>query len=291
MNLAQVEKQSIQEHEPKTSLGSPIWYALPTSNPNDDVPLPAWGDHVRDRKLRELYRNQYGWLPQSSVSALVRKVTQTPWQLQGGKNLTTYYQGVLQDADFNDGWTNFWAKVLLDFLTCDYGAYIEIIGGGQADRPLTGRVQGIAHLDSLRCIPTGNLEYPVVYWSRRSGKMHRLHYTRVYRLVDMPDGDESRFGVGLCALSRAISILQQQLSLMKYTNGMLDDVPANGLLFLPAGLTSEKYNTMMADYKLRRENQGYKGPVALGTSSSEGIKAEYQPFSMAPEGFDYSTYI
>jgi hypothetical protein len=174
-------------------------------------------------------------------------------------------------------------------LTCDYGAYIEIIGGGASDKPLRGRVTGIAHLDSLRCVPTGNLEFPVVYWSRRSGQLHRLHHTRVERLVDMPDGDESFFGAGLCSLSRAIALVAQQIPLQRYVRGQLSDTPMPGHLFLE-GVTVEQYVTMMRDYKMRRE-MGYQGPAAITGSSSTPIKGTYVPFSMAPEGFNYTEYV
>jgi hypothetical protein len=287
--LRALDRQSIQEHEPKESLGAPFWYALPSNNPFDDVLLSEWGLHQRDRELRTLYRNQYSWIAQSSVAGLTRKVAQTPFQLQGGRNLTTHYQGVLQDADFGAGWSHFWSQVLLDYLTCDYGAYIEIIGGGKSDSALRGRVLGIAHLDSLRCIPTGNLEFPVVYWSRRSGKLHRIHHTRIIRLVDMPDGDELRFGAGLCSLSRAVSIIQQQIPMMRYVAGQMSDVPASGVMFLE-GLTGEQYYDAMRDYKVRRE-MGYKGEMAIGGGSGQKISGSRVPFAVAPEGFEYSTYV
>jgi hypothetical protein len=290
VDLRTLEKQSIQEHEPPTSFGSGFWYALPANDPKDEVLLPDWGLHERDRQLRLLYRNQFNWIAQSAVAALTRKFTQTPWQLKGGRNLTNYYQQMLQDADFGDGWSDMWAQVLLDYLTCDYGAFIEVIGAGAADGEIRGRVTGIAHLDSLRCIPTGNLEFPVVYWSRRTGKLHRIHHTRIIRLVDMRDGDELRFGAGMCSLSRAVAIIQQQMPMMRYIAGQLSDVPANGVVFLE-GITGPKYYEAVDDYNRRRAG-GYKGEMAIGGhNSAQGIKGTRLPFAVAPEGFDYSMYV
>ena len=288
-----VERQSVQEHESPDSLGSGFWYALPANNPKDDVLLPEWGLHGRDRQLRLLYRNQFNWIAQSAVAAFTHKFTQVPNQVQGGRNLATYYNSILQNADFGDGWSDFWEQVLLDYLTCDYGAYIEIIGAGRADGPIRGRVTGIAHLDSLRCIPTGNLEYPVVYWSRKSGELHRLHYTRVHRLIDMRDGDELRFGAGMSSLARAVAIIQQQIPMMRYISGQMSDIPASGVLFLPPGISGTQYYDALEDYKMRRESRGYRGEMAIGTSSSvsDNTKANRIPFSVAPEGFDYQTYI
>lgn len=290
-NIQQVERQTVQEFEPKDSLGAHyIWTVAPGFDMlNPSQLLPAWGVHYRDRVLREKwYRGQYSWLAQSAVASVVRKAVQTPWEMQGGRNLTTYYQRLLQDAHFMQGWDTLLSLVLLDYLTCDYGAYVEIIGAGQPDQPLRGRVTGIAHLDSLRCVPTGNNEYPVVYYSRMSGKLHRLHHTRVARLIDMPDGDELRHGGGLSALSRAVSIIAQQMPMQEYVRGMLSDTPASGILY-NAGITSQQWGEAYNEYQARRQT-GYKGFMVLNSTESD-MSGELVNFQLAPEGFDYGGYL
>lgn len=293
-NLAVVEQASVQEHQPKSSLGASfIWFGVP-GVPDGDL-LPAFGLHARDRYLRALYRGPYAWIAQAAVAALVKKVKQTPWLIEGGRNLRGYYQDVFANADFGEGWGQFISRVLLDFLTCDYGAYIEVIGRGRADGPLRGRVLGLAHLDSLRCIPTGNPEWPVVYWSRgvdpkknSKGVMHRLHRSRVIRLVDMPDGDERLFGPGLCALSRAISMLALQEPMQRYVVGQLNDVPPAGILY-NWGLTDEQFHASLKEYNLKRKN-GYKGVMTISDVAKDGVGGNFVGFSTAPEGFKYPEY-
>lgn len=236
-DLRQLERQSVQEFEPKTSVGySFIWYDTP---PNGTV--PEWGLHSRDRWLRNLYRNPYNWIGQAAVAALTRKVKQVNWVIEGGKNNVSYFQRTLQDAQFKKGWGEYLSRLILDFSTCDYGAYTEIIGRGNANMPITSRITGIAALDSLRCVPTGNLEYPVIYYSRISGKMHRMHTSRVYRWVDMPDGDESFHLAGLCAMSRAIAMIEQQIPMSKYLASTFDDMPPVGVWYNNSGMTNEEW--------------------------------------------------
>ena len=288
-SLNTVERQSIQEHEPNTSVGvSNIWFHIPGVDALDSTELlPPYGQHWRDRRLRLLYRGPYAWIAQAAVASLVRRVKQTPWQMEAGPRIRTYYQHLLQDAEFSEGWGTFISKVLLDFLTCDYGAYIEVIAPGKPTGPIRGRVTGLAHLDSLRCVPTGNLEYPVVYWSRITGKMHRLHHERVIRLVDMPDGDEKLFGPGLCALSRAISVLAVQEKMQRYVTGALDDAPAAGV-FYNKGMSDNQWKSAYAEYRLKRQN-GYKGIMTI-SDTNPNIGGEFVGFSMAPTGFDFAQY-
>src|SRR5690606_14348381 len=111
-NLAVVEQASVQEHQPKSSLGASfIWYGVP--GVTDDDLLPAFGLHARDRYLRTLYRGPYAWIAQAAVAALTKKVKQTPWLIEGGRNLRSYYQDVFANADFGDGWGQFISRVLL----------------------------------------------------------------------------------------------------------------------------------------------------------------------------------
>lgn len=285
-NLQQVQQYTVQEHEPRESIGGTYVWVEPLA---DDL-LPAWGTHGRDRVLRRLYRGLYAWVAQSAVAALTKRVKQTPSLLDGGRNLKSYYHQLLyQDAEFGAGWGEFVSKLLLDFLTCDYGAYIEVIGAGPADGPLRGRVLGLAHLDSLRCVPTGNLEFPVVYWSRRTGKMHRLHHTRVIRWMDMPDGDQAYFTPGLCALSRAVSVIKQQTNLQQYITSSTSDDPPAGILY-NTGINQTQWDDAYRAYQAKRQ-QGANRRLMVINADAEGVKGDLLTFASVPAGFDYPTYI
>lgn len=286
MEFRQLERQSVQEFNPRDSTGySFIWYEAPNGSA-----VPRWGEHARDRYLRELYRNQYNWIGQAAVAALTRKVKQVAWVIEGGKNNTAYFQRLLQDAHFKRGWGEFISRLLLDFTTCDYGAYVEIIGRGNPLMPITSRITGIATLDSLRCIPTGNLEYPVIYYSRISGKMHRMHNTRVHRWVDMPDNDETFHLAGLCSMSRSIALIEQQIPMSKYLAGVFSDMPPIGVWYNNSGMQDAQFKAAYDSFQLGRLN-GKGGQLHINNPNLlQEAKGQFLPFAQAPEGFNYTEY-
>lgn len=287
-DTATLRRRSVQGDEPKENLSTHyLWYG----QPGDGI-LSHYGSHVVDKELREYYRNVFAAVAQDAVAAVVRKVKQTPAEITGGGRLKSYYQRLLFfDSEFSKGWDWLLSKVLLDFLTCNYGAYVEIIGAGNPRSQLRGRALGIAHLDSLRCLPTGNDEYPVVYYAYRPNKkpaIHFLHKSRVYRMVDMVDGDERFFEVGQCALYRAVSIITQQVNLSAYINGQLSDMPGAGILY-NEGIDANQWKDAYAEYQARR-NSGYKGAMVLNDPQGR-IKGSLVNFATAPDGFSYTEYM
>lgn len=190
--------------------------------------LPPWGSRRREVYLRNLYRAELNTLFQGAAMGQCKKVASSPFEISGPKSGTAYFQGVFRGAQFGAGWRELILRAGSDFFRQDIGAFIEVIGPGNPARPITGRITGLAHLDALKCYPTGDPEFPVIYRDSK-GEAHRLHRTRVIRLVDMPDGDESMPGpVGLCALSRAAAIVQREMLMGRYIEYSLDDKPKIG---------------------------------------------------------------
>lgn len=293
LDIAKLERQSVQD-VPKVDKQSGVSDASFWAEAFQRGPiLPAWGTRVRERWLRAYDRNEYNTLWQGASSGLIKKIKATPYELKGGRNLTNRFDGVLRDAHFGAGWGTFLSLILRDYLRFDGGAYAEIIAPGNPLKAPTGAVTGIAHLDSYRCLPTGDPEYPVVYYSRK-GKLHVLHYTRVLHFIDLPDGDQENPGYGLCALSRAIAVVQRQLYMNRYVSGKLDDKPEPGVV-IANNLNKEDRD---AAYRLFRGEQSADippewGKVAWFFNMNPAIKAELAAFnfSVPPEKFDYVAYI
>ena len=256
-----------------------------------DALLPAWGSQTRERALRELYRHPLNWLFQSAVGGLIKKVKSSPWQITGNRRVT-YFQDVLRQANWGEGWDVFIAKVLLDYFRQDKGAFIELIGAGASDKPLRTAVTGIAYLDSLACFPTGDPEFPVLYTSRK-GTRHAIHHTRLIRLVDQADGDQQRFGYGLCALSRATAIAYQSIYANAYTIQKLDDKPPPGIVVASNLNTANRQQALDA---YNSEQSGDDLPVwgrtmwLYSVDPSSPAKLDYTTFSQAPEGWDFEKY-
>lgn len=261
--------------------------------------LPAWGTRARERSLRAWDREDYQLLWSSAVAGLLNRWASVQWEIKsdddtsGENGIGDSYHEILTQAQFGLGWTTFVKMIGREFLRHDIGAFIEIIGAGDPMKPLTGQVIGIAHLDSLRCIPTGDPEYPVIYYAI-DGKMHRMHRTRVYQLVDMPDGDESYPGVGRCALSRAITVLEREVLMNQYIRVSLDDEPKPGIA-LASGMNEETRNKAFANY-LKEQQRDAKQPWGRTAwlysldAKSNPVTVEFKAFAEPPEKFDFREY-
>jgi hypothetical protein len=288
--LAAVKRNSVQVLPDATRDGGASLFYWDTSR---GPILPAWGTRERERALRLWYRNEYNTLVQGAFSGLGKRWAATPWEISGPKRATQKFQDVFRQADFGRGWSSFVQKLALDYLRQDGGAYVEVIAPGNPLKAPTGPAIALANLDSLRCLPTGDPEYPVVYYNRQ-GAMHLLHRTRVIHLVDMPDADERNPGYGLSALSRSIAVVQRQLLMGRYIQQRLDDVPLPGLLVL-SGITEKQWNEVQARH-IRQQSADGQQPfgrtIAINSLQPEiPVSVESVPFSTPPDGFDYPTYV
>lgn len=313
-NLAALEKQSVQSL-PDASKGA-LLLADMTYIQRGPL-LPGWGTTERERKLRDYYRSDWNWMVQGAFAGIMNLIATTPWEISGPDNLTAaedkfwrrqykaagfgdnrseqpdieYWQAFLRQADFGRGWDSF-VKKGVDYLRQDRGWFWEIIAPGEPMKPPTGPATGLAHLDALQCIPTGDPEWPVIYWNRL-GKYHLLHHTRVVQLVDMPDGDETRPGYGLCALSRAISIVARQMRMGKYIDSSLDDVPMPGIV-TATNLNENSRDKAIEHYN--REQQADQRPPygkmiwLYSMDPAYSVELKQMAFQTAPEKFDFGDY-
>lgn len=308
-------KQSIQElPDAKNGSGNLLLFGYTHRGPL----LPAWGSRDRERALRWLYRHDYNWMVQGAFSGIMNTIASTPWEITGPDDMPApvekhyrtmlkaergiestsdrpdieYWQALLRNADFGRGWTSFIRKGV-DFLRQDSGWFIEIIAPGDPRKPPTGAVTGLAHLDALRCYPTGDPTYPVIYYDAKGG-YHLLHTTRVIQMVDMPDGDEIRPGYGLCALSRAVSIASQGILMGRYIETKLDDKPAPGITVF-SGMIEEQMQTVIARFReeqSRDEQPPYGKQLSIySIDPAFPVKVETTSFTQAPDKFDYKQYV
>lgn len=289
-NYRQVIRQSVQDlpNAREGDVGSSAFWSLNTER---GFILPRWATRDRERTLRLYYRHEYNWMAQAAFAGLAKKVKSASWEISG-KQRVTYFQDVLRQANFGKGWGDFVSKVVLDFLRQDGGAYIEIIAPGNPLKAPTGAVTGIASLDSLRCYPTGDPEYPVIYYSRK-GAQHLMHHTRVRQLVDMADGDESNPGYGLCALSRGISIVSQQIHAGRYIEAKLDDKPQPGIM-VASGITKPTLQQAYAQFQTEQRQDDMppwgRSVILPSMDVNAPIKVDWITFSQAPEGWSYKEY-
>lgn len=276
--------------------------------------LPPFGTRARDVVLRETYRMDEMVLIRGAITGIAKTIAGLPWQItraedeqeqplyqdmarQRGWYLrqskgVEYFQEVFRQANFGAGWGELVTQIVCDFLRYDCGAFVEVIGAGDSFTPLQGMVSGVAHLDPLRCYPTGDPLYPAVYYDRWGG-LHVLHHTRVIRLTDMIDGDDYRPGYGDSALARAISVAIRQMWTTRYINARVDDQPPPGLTVI-SGITKSEWTAQQDIYKQSQmtdmkqvygQRQFYHTP-----DPSLEPKITSYDFQSAPEKFDFRTY-
>lgn len=255
--------------------------------------LPDWGTKARDQALFELSHNPFNTMFVSVMSGLVKKIQSTPFVVKAGDEWGDYWQQLLAEADLGNGWSAFIGRVVMDFLRYDSGAFIEVIAGGDPNKPINSPIVGLANLDPLRCWFTGDSEYPVLYWAEGGG-MHRLHHTRVYQLVDMPDSAQYRRGFGLCALSRAIAPVYQEIYIQQYMVQLFDDNPPPGFVLF-GNISKQEAQAIVQQYRETRQTDS--GGVFGRVIPLYGLDSEFKPtiefinFSAPPDKFDYEQTI
>jgi hypothetical protein len=285
---AQTADINLQKKPTEANAGGDFWGYIE----HPDIIAP-WGTKERDRQLRRISYRVHNGLFQGEVAGLIMRVQATPWEVKGGRNNAKYFQAMLQNSDFHD-WETWIARLLWDFFTQDFGAVAEIIGGGKADKPLSGRVMGLAHMDALSCHATKVAQFPLLYWNEEDNSRHLMHSSRVYRMTDMVSPKRLAYGTGFSALSRYISEASVDILLGRHDNEMLNDLPPAGMLVV-SGLTSKQWTDASRAYEADRNADGasvFRGTmVVYGSDPALPIKVEPIPFSALPENFDQKTFI
>lgn len=254
--------------------------------------LPSIYHPYRQAVLNRLATHPQASMWMSSVAALVKEVTSTPWELKG-KRRVGFYQNVLLDAQYGEGWESFLQRLLWDFFNCDDGAFMHLIGAGEPSTPLAReRIVGIAALSPLFCWPTGNAEFPIWYQDSETNKFHKIHRTRVKRFIDQPFSDPLLRGRGLCALSRAMTYVQQGIATNTYVGQMMDNNPPPGIAIWNKVSERSKVNKMWTDYAtslnpLDGAARSYKPNAEyINTGNDSVTTLDYIKFSVAPDGFN-----
>lgn len=196
-------------------------------------------------------------------------------------------------AELGKGWEMFYSKFVEDNITQDNGAFAEIIGAGRPDGPIIGRPVTVRHLDSARCQRTGNSEFPVVFRDI-SGKLYKLHYTRVIDFSQMQSPIQEMYGVGFCPVSRCINVSQNLLDILVYKQEKLGSRPHRQILITQGGLDPEDVRSAFQLAENQMTNQGltrYSKIVLTGHSTIANADLKAIELASLPDGFDEETSI
>lgn len=251
---------------------------------------PYWSQ-ARDNDLRSFVQREGNDILQGAVASMVKWGKTLSWVCEGPDRVARRYQGVLSESEFGDGWGTLISKTLTDYYTQDKGASIEVIGAGNPDGPIQGPVLGLAHLDAQYVQPTGDTVYPILYHNTKTDIKHRIHATRVIRIVDMPSPNENMMGVGMCAVSRVIAASQVLLKLVRYKTEKLSDMPEAGLLVLN-NIMPKAWEDVKARHEKDRRRLGseiWSNIMTLfSIDPAQPATANFVSFATLPDGFNES---
>lgn len=194
---------------------------------------------------------------------------------------TTYHIGV-EDT------RNFIAAGMVSHNTADNGAFWELIRTtNNPDAP----VINIAHLDSGKCIRTGDPEYPVIYEDYR-GKEQVLPYWRVRTLEEFPSPVEEGFGLQVCAVSRCLLAAEIIQSISVYKQEKVGGTFTKAIDAV-SGLTQQNIDDAVAmakEQQLNRNLYRLAMPVIIpGIDPTSSMSHIHIDLASLPDNFDEDT--
>lgn len=289
---------TIQERATRTDVSGSAVLLVPWMANAGGIIAPWWST-TRDRQLREFWKKSDHlsgavYTMTAKMTAIPNKVIARDTSIKAHVEEAAAITDALQGAvEFGAGWNEFYGKSIEDLLTQDNGWFAEVIGNGDPSGPIIGRAVSVAHLDAWRCTRTGSSIYPVVY-NDTSGKLYKLHYSRVMFSSQMTSPIADMFGVGFCAVSRAISVSQTLIDILIYKQEKLGSRPLRELLITRGGLDPNDLREafFMADSEMDAMGLTRYAKVIIGGSSTlPEASVESLPLSSLPDGFDERTSI
>lgn len=253
--------------------------------------IPTYGTSSRDVFLSDFWKSES--LLTGAVYSMAARATSLGWVVSGARNTASRHAKLLARAGSYSqvGWTQFITKSALDFFTTDNGVHW---GTPRLQPSLLSQLAELEHIDSLSCVRTGSLMYPIYYSSLTGETPRYLGVADVVSFSSLPSPREDLFGLGYCAVSRAYASAKILCMLHQYDIQKLSNLPPEGLVGI-SGLTMDEFLAAVELWKAKREESGSSiFPHILwllGQDAQAKIGIDFAPFSTLPESFDRETVI
>lgn len=306
------QPQSINPNEMFTSMVH--W----VDDMNLTAPLYAIDTRARDRWLDEIWRKE----PHISgvISQVVSLKKNQGWSLTGGRNQVNRFDQILHNSNYRSpsgkGWRPYAGQEAQSYFTSDLGALTEIgrIGAypeidqahihlllaeamsspyGSAARELdrlneqiaSMPLGGLYHVDPLYSWLTGNNYAPLALEPITGGTWRWLD-AEVFRMSSLPTGRQGWRGVGFCALSRAISLIQIMIGVIRHDKEQLSAAAPAGFFAL-SGFTQTQWEGAMKKRDEDRLNQNrlYMRDLMVLASNTGNVDAKLISLSQLPQDF------
>src|SRR5258706_362311 len=239
--------------------GVPLQIAIPylMSAPTySDLP-PYW-HWYRDVLLAATPHKEDMWA--GAISKVVTKFAAHSFTIKDADDSTrkvSASQQLLKQADGGQGWITLAEKMSQYLATTDNGVCIRIRRADDkaetiklkiavtfaglpqqtldeaqvTSSPSGAKITGLYPLDSLRCMRTGNLTYPVRY-QPPMGSPQLLRWDQVLMYADQPSPRAELMGLGFCAASRCYKTIAKLAAMEQMIYEFLTGTGANKLVFL-----------------------------------------------------------
>ena len=260
---------------------------------------PEWSvyPHFIDSINRRVYKQEAAI--SGAVYTFASRLSSLAYELGGTESKHDTIRQLFTDADEGNGLKSLITKTVIDMCVNNNGAFWELVGGGAANMPLIGGVLGVNHLDSQLCYRTGIPEFSVVYRNPRTGKLHKLHRSRVVPFSIMPQPDDLGRNVGLAPVSRLMQHIELMRSITDYRMGKVSGNFTKAIGWLqgipPAVLSRFVQNSGIAQAaNTASDSVTYINNIPFLSSLRE-IKAGILNLASIPDGFqlrdEYDIYI
>lgn len=257
----------------------------------------AWGVDTakRDYQLRQFWPTE-PYLAGGIVNVAGRNAS-LDWEIKSSsEKLSQAVTDMLRTALAGDkiGWLDFVKKFSIDLYTTDNGAFIELIRDPGMDanskfKDERAPVIGINHLDSNRCVRTGNAQTPVLYRDRDE-KLHKLKWYEVIPFSDFPSPIEKMNGVGYSSLTRALRLAQIMRSLLIYKDEKISGRNPKDL-HIVGGVSSKSIEDALKRTQEGASNRGnmrfIENVVLASLDPEKPVSVATVELASLPDGFSF----
>lgn len=266
-------------------IGGGLSYINMAAQAADEIIPWSWYPYRRDMQLRGFAKAEP--ILAGAVYSMRSRIEALAYRLEGKPRAKTFYGDVLGLADLGAGFKQLIGKTIYDLLTQDNGAFWELVGAGQPDRPLRGPVVQINHMDSNRCWRTFDPDFPVIYYNPYDAQFHKMHYSRIVMMSNNTQPDELARGIGFCAVSRALRAVQIMRDIGVFKHEKISGNFTRAMLLL-SGITPKQVDAakQAADEETESAGLTYFRKIPVLASMKEQVDFKLIDFASLPDGFD-----
>lgn len=254
----------------------------------DDIPKWGYQPSGRDWSLRGFWPTEP--VLASAVTSTAAKYAALGWTLEGPKRVVKQMQTILNWSENGQGWNALMIKTVIDMITQDNGAFIEVVRSG--NKP-TDPVVMLNHLDSARCIRTGRHEEPVVYWDAKNNR-HLLKWWQVLPIAEMPSPIEAMRGMQYSAVTRMLLAAQIMRDIGIYHKEKIGG-RFNKAVVLVGGVQKRSIEDAFREQQQQADDQGlirYIQPLIIAAlDPTSTVSKQVIELASLPDHFDYEVFM